>query len=101
VLGKMLSVNPVNRPSAEDLLKYNCPNLDLNKTIAKSNSNPDLLKTIKLPNNMMQLNEVLPKKKYKNGKENNVQLSRDISMASNIGNVSNIQKHQNQQITNI
>jgi len=59
----MLNVNPVNRPSAEDLLKYYAPNNDMGKTIAKSNSNPDLLKTIKLPNNLMQLNNVLPKKK--------------------------------------
>jgi hypothetical protein len=97
----MLSVNPTNRPAAEDLLKYNCPNMDMMKTMVKSNSNPDLLKTIKLPNNMMELKNLLPKKKYKNEKENNSQLNRDISMASNVGNVSNIQKQQNQHITNI
>lgn len=74
--------------------------MDMMKTMVKSNSNPDLLKTIKLPNNMMELKHLLPKKKYKNEKENNG-LNRDISMASNVGNVSNIQKQQNQHITNI
>lgn len=53
--------------------------MDMNKTIAKSNSNPDLLKTIKLPNNMMQLNNVLPKKKYKQEQKENMQMNRDLA----------------------
>lgn len=70
--------------------------MDMNKTIAKSNSNPDLLKTIKLPNNMMQLNNVLPKKKYKNEQKENMQMNRDVSMRSNIGNVSVINQQKQQ-----
>jgi len=83
LVSKMIQVNPINRPSAEEILRTWIPSKDFTKTMVKSNSQPGLLNTIKVPRNLVELKKILPSKKYKNPvvNENKMpQISRDISV---------------------
>lgn len=75
IISLILNVNPKQRPSADDLLKnpiiiskirskeIYIPGEDLNQ------GRIDLIKTIKLPKNLKDINKALPKKKYKKSEE--------------------------------
>lgn len=70
-------MEPRNRPSAEDIINALIPSKDFTKTLIKSNSQPGLLNTIKVPRDLKQLQQVLPGKRYKDKvtkveKENNL-----------------------------
>lgn len=86
LISKLLTLNPKNRPSAEEILTYHINNKNNMMTMKKSNSNPDLLKTIKVT---YDLNAVkFPKPMYKDclNKENN----RFINNINNKDNKDNV-----------
>jgi hypothetical protein len=62
----LLQTNPVNRPNCESVLSnpFVLKRMDYNKNIGYGGNN-QLLNTIKLPRNMSEINQKLPKtKKY-------------------------------------
>ena len=70
IIKQILIVNPKNRPSSSELLenpiiKQKMAELGLNKNLKKKNEEKArLMKTIKIPINMSQINNELPQKKY-------------------------------------
>jgi len=60
----MLKLIPSQRISAQEILDNHI--IDFSKTLVKSNSNPNLLKTIKAPRDMLRLKSMLPEKRYNN-----------------------------------
>jgi len=60
----MLKISPSQRISAEEILSTHI--VDYNKTMKRTNSNPLLLNTIKMPRDMLRLKAILPEKRYKN-----------------------------------
>eukprot|EP00341_Mesodinium_pulex_P001424 CAMPEP_0116917404 /NCGR_PEP_ID=MMETSP0467-20121206/19119_1 /TAXON_ID=283647 /ORGANISM="Mesodinium pulex, Strain SPMC105" /LENGTH=120 /DNA_ID=CAMNT_0004594483 /DNA_START=720 /DNA_END=1085 /DNA_ORIENTATION=- len=95
----MLQLDPRNRPSAEDIVGKLIPAKDFMKTMVKSNSQPGLLNTIKVPRDLTQLKVVLPGKRYKDLKEKNENrlprvdsvVSSNVSVAKEILKPSGIQ----------
>lgn len=67
VIGLMLQTNPNRRPSCEDFLKNDIILKRLNSIKIENNSEEEppaqLLATIKLPRNINEINQRLPKKK--------------------------------------
>ncbi len=64
----MLQTNPIRRPNSEDLLKNHIIAKRINSIVKDnvySETEPpaQLLATIKLPRNLMEINQRLPKKK--------------------------------------
>lgn len=89
----MLQLDPRNRPSAEDIVGKLIPAKDFMKTMVKSNSQPGLLNTIKVPRDLTQLKVVLPGKRYKDFKEiKENQLPRVDSVVSSNVSVHNVVK---------
>ena len=74
IIKQILVVNPKNRPSSSELLenpiiKKKILELGLNKDNKKTNEEKArLMKTIKIPMNMSQINNELPQKKYEKEK---------------------------------
>ena len=74
IIKQILVVNPKNRPSSSELLenkiiKQKMIELGLSKDIKKQNrEKAQLMKTIKIPINMSQINMELPQKKYEKEK---------------------------------
>jgi len=64
VLGLLLQVNPNNRPNCDAILAnpFVVKRLDYTKNLS-NNEKADLLRTIKLPRNISDINKQLPKEK--------------------------------------
>ncbi len=70
IISLMLQINPSSRPNCEQILisPSVVKRLDYTKNLS-NNEKADLLKTIKLPKNIKDINKQLPKKKgYENEK---------------------------------
>lgn len=63
----MLKINPSQRVSTQEIIDNYL--IDQNKTLVRRNSDPNLLKTIKVPRDMLKLKAMLPEKRYKNAKQ--------------------------------
>lgn len=69
IIGMMLQTNPARRPSCEDLLKHDIilrrtnPNKEIVENNVRMEQPLQLLGTIKLPKNLNEINQKLPKKK--------------------------------------
>jgi len=70
IIGMMLQTNPARRPSCDELLKHeiilrrtNNPSKDMVENIVKPEQPCQMLGTIKLPKNLNEINQKLPKKK--------------------------------------
>lgn len=61
MINSMLRVNPKKRPAATELIDYYL--VDVNKTFKRKNSDPEFLKTLKVPRDMMRLKTILPENK--------------------------------------
>lgn len=61
MISSMLRVNSKKRPNASELLDLYL--VDQNKTFKRQNSDPDFLKTLKVPRDMMRLKTILPENK--------------------------------------
>ncbi len=64
----MLQTNPIRRPNSDDLLKNEIISKRLNSIVKDNNylevdPPAQLLATIKLPRNLLEINQRLPKKK--------------------------------------
>lgn len=90
----MLQVNPINRPSCDQLLSNEVVlrHMDFNKA-PNTNVPIQMLGTIKLPRNMNEINRALPKKKmYKKPVEENYMNENDFNASVKGGPIQNKEK---------